>query len=77
MYKFINKETGEIKFGIAAVAGEGYDLFNEVLEDGTLVEGAEQIRVENPNMDANPLLNDTYTVELVATGLAAETPVAE
>ena len=56
-YKFTNKETGEVKFGLLHTAGEGFQIFRTV--DGS------DIRVENTDMKGDNLTNDTYTVELV------------
>lgn len=66
MYQFRNKTTGELKYGKLDLAGEGYDIFRMIAADGSELPAPEYIRVENPNMNAEPLTNADFDITLIA-----------
>lgn len=54
MYKFTNKETGEIKYG----------ELNEISNPVTLIDG-EEVSIHDKNADGSVLINDKYDIEAV------------
>ncbi len=54
-YKFTNRETGEVKFGLLRKSENGFDIFRTV--DG------EDVVVENKDMKGELSNHSTYNIE--------------
>ncbi len=51
-YKFTNKKTGELQYGIPHTFGHNYVEFR--------LNSGENVRVENPDQDGHALTNEEY-----------------